>query len=315
MHITKPHGGRDFGARDISMHHEAGNQPPYRQRSRESSGSEGPGTRPHEYDSRIFRRHSGNKQVQFEDEVKAQQNLQHQHNRDAGHPYKRPQRRSGDRTDENDFPFQGFNQNFDGNRNNPRNRGGFGNPEQRDRRDNYRDIRQYRHEHDDRGGNQNERQFTQRNVQIKQGNEHDHRAFDQNERRDNNRDGRFNQRNDQDRRGNYRDRQNQRNNNNERYGRQDSWGNNRDNRQQQNEQEARSFVRSNSFGGGDRLSRSNSNQGDEKVARSKSFRGNEGRNRDRNDENAAPQHDGGRNQETGNYVSLHEIRWVIYHVI
>ena len=306
MHIFKPQGPGEFGGRNISMHNEARDQPYNRQRSRDSSGSEGQGTRHHEYDSRIFRRHSGNKQVAFEDEVMAQQRTQH--NRDAAHPYKRPQRRSGDRNDENDLPFQGFNQNFgsfDGNRNDQRNQGGFGNRDQRDRKDNYRDIRQqYRNEHDDRGFNQNDRQDNYRHVRVKQGNEHDGRAFNQNDRRDNYRDAKFNQRNEHDNRRGYHERQNQKNNNNERYNRQDSWGN-RDNRQQRNEQEAR-FVRSNSFGGGDRLARSNSNQGEERVTRSKSFRGNEGRNRDRNNENMAPQHDAKGNQETENYVSWHE---------
>ena len=316
MRIFKPQNGPgELDARDISMYNEARDQPFNRQRSRDSSGSEGQGTRQQEYDSRIFRRHSGNKRVEFEDEVLAQQRSQH--NRDAGHPYKRPQRRSGDWNTEDELPFKGFNPNFGsigGNRNDQRNQGRFGNRDQRDRRDNYRDIRQqYRNDHDDRGNEEYDRRDNYRDVRIKQRNDHDDRGFENGDGRGNFRDVHVKQRNEHDDRGDHRDRQdnyrnnrqNQRNNDN-RYDRQDSWGNNRDHRpHQRNENDNRNFVRSNSFGGGDRLARNNNNQGEERVTRSKSFRGRGATHGERNDENRAPQHNEKRNQENVQFVSYY----------
>ena len=289
MHIFKPQNGSP-GESDVRNFRETRDQPFNRQRSHDSSGSEGRGNRHQEYDSRIFRRHSGNKRVEFEDEVMAQQKFPH--NREAVHPYKRPQRRNNDRDTEDDLPFKGFNQNFEsfgGNRNDRRNQGRFGNREQRDRRDNYRDIRlQYQNDHDDRDFDHRDRRDNyrdNRDYRSKQRNEHDDRG----DRRD--------------RQENYRDaRQNQRGNYNDRFDRQNSWGNRRDGGQQnRNEQER--IVRSNSFGGGDRLAHNNSKQGDDRLTRSKSFRGNEARNDERNDENRAPPYDERRNQENEHFVS------------
>ena len=291
MHLFKPQNGPgESDGRNMSMFKEYRDKPFNRQRSHDSSGSEGRGNRQQEYDSRIFRRHSGTKHVEFEDEVMAQQKLQH--NREAGHPYKRPQRRSHERDVEDELPFKGFNKNFgsfDGQRNErneQRNRGGFGNRERRDRRDNYRDIR-YQNEHDNRGFDQGDRRDNyqdNRDKRSSQRNEHDNRDFDQGDRRDNYRDKRSNPRNEHDnrdfdqgdRKDNYRgnrdNRSNQRNEHDNR-DRRDRQENFRDNRQNQRSNYNDRYDRQNSWNNRRDDGKENRNQNHEPIVRSNSFGG------------------------------------------
>lgn len=81
-------------SRSVSMHDE-GYKPFRRQGSHEGSGSEGSGTRPQEFESRVFRRQL-DKQVTFEDE-RQYSPPKGQHARDS-QPYHRPNQRQNRRS-------------------------------------------------------------------------------------------------------------------------------------------------------------------------------------------------------------------------
>ena len=153
------------------------NRPFRRQGSRESSGSEGQGSRPHEFESRIFRRQT-EKQVTFEDE-RQYFPPKGQHNRDAP-PYHRPNqrqnRRSWEYSDDRELPVEL--------RNNPLLRSGsfHGREHKQDR---------YHEQHDHRGQqNRHSNNQNQNRDYRRQGSHEDGRDYQRNgyDRRDNYRD-------------------------------------------------------------------------------------------------------------------------------